>query len=72
MCENCLRAFSEEWGLRRHLGLITDDDEEAEPVNVCQQAYKEDRLIPPGNEIYRDDKVSVFEVAGAGCGSQKA
>ena len=28
--------------------------------------------MPPGNEIYRDDKVSVFEVAGAGSGSQKA
>ena len=33
-------------------------------TNTCQKQYDKGIIQPPGNEIYRDDRLSVFEVQG--------
>lgn len=38
------------------------------PTVRCQKYYKKGIIIPPGNEIYRDERVSVFEILGGGSG----
>ena len=53
VCEQCLALFQEEFPLMQH---IQSQNDFAHQPSL--------RIIPPGLEIYRDEKCAVFEVSG--------
>ena len=65
VCPNCLSFFVEEWAITQHLS--NELWAEGQTIN-CQRNHKRGLVVPPGNEIYRDDKLSVFEILGGSAG----
>lgn len=53
ICENCLALFKDEEAMNQH-----------RCPNGKGQEDSEGKVVPPGLEIYRDNKCSVFEVSG--------
>lgn len=53
VCESCLALFPEKFALKEHLKT----NKKCNPKEGC-------RILPPGLEIYRDEKCSMFEVSG--------
>ena len=49
-CQNCLAMFKEEKIMQKHF--------------LTNQKCQDNLVDPPGNEIYRDEKLQVFEVSG--------